>query len=129
MQINHLNKTTDLNAGISVIRPIDYDAIPLLNTPSDLYTTIVRGINEQGETTEQVDIIECINEEILVYKEFDKYMALAECETLEVIFSNTTEAGIEFIETDKLDDAPAKAFPGKLTQWLYKRHRYHTGQA
>ncbi|MDO6718768.1 tagaturonate reductase [Psychrosphaera sp. 1_MG-2023] len=128
-QINHLNKESGLNAGISIIRPIDYDALPLLNTQDGLYTTLVRGIDESGEATEQVDIIECVNEEIPVYKEFDKYMALAECETLNVIFSNTTEAGIEFIDTDKLGDAPAKAFPGKLTQWLYKRFNHFNGSA
>ena len=30
-QIDKLNETSDLNAGVAVIRPIDYDAIPLLN--------------------------------------------------------------------------------------------------
>ncbi|MDU0114400.1 tagaturonate reductase [Psychrosphaera aquimarina] len=126
-QIDHLNKETDLNAGISIIRPIDYDALPLLNTQDGLYTTLVRGLNESGEAVEQVNVIECVNEEIPIYKEFDKYMALAECETLKVIFSNTTEAGIEFIATDKLSDAPAKAFPAKLTQWLYKRFVHFSG--
>lgn len=128
-QINHLNKESDLNAGISIIRPIDYDALPLLNTQDGLYTTIVRGINEQGEAVEKVEIIDCVNEEIPVYKEFDKYMGLADSPELKVIFSNTTEAGIEFIDSDKLTDAPAKAFPAKLTQWLYKRFTTFGGAA
>lgn len=126
-QINHLNKESDLNAGISVIRPIDYDALPLLNTQDGLYTTIVRGINEAGEAVENVEVIDCVNEEIPIYKDFDKYMALADNADLKVIFSNTTEAGIEFIDTDLLSDAPAKAFPGKLTQWLYKRFQTFQG--
>ncbi|NVK25245.1 MAG: tagaturonate reductase [Gammaproteobacteria bacterium] len=126
-QIDHLNKENGLNAGISIIRPIDYDALPLLNTQDGLYTTIIRGINEQGEAVAVDRIIECVNEEIPVYKEFDRYMALAENPELKVIFSNTTEAGIEFIDTDKLEDAPAKAFPAKLTQWLYKRFTHFNG--
>ena len=126
-QVNQLNKDTKLNAGISVIRPIDYDTLPLLNEQDGLYTTIIRGINECDETVEKVDVISCVNEEIPVYKEFNRFMELAESEPVKVIFSNTTEAGIEFIDTDKLDDAPAKAFPAKLTQWLYRRFCFFNG--
>ena len=53
-QIDKLNETTALNAGVAVIRPIDYDAIPLLNVQDGLYTTIIRGLNEQGETVADV---------------------------------------------------------------------------
>lgn len=128
-QIDHLNEFNNLNAGISIIRPIDYDGLPLLNSQDGLYTTIVRGIDERGESVESVRIIGCVNEEIPIYKAFDQYMALAESSELKVIFSNTTEAGIEFIDSDKLDDAPAKAFPAKLTQWLYHRFQFFNGAA
>ena len=126
-QIDKLNETSDLNAGVAVIRPIDYDAIPLLNVQDCLYTTIIRGLNEQGETVADHRIISSINEEIPVYKDFPRYMALAENSDLKIIFSNTTEAGIEYIDTDKLTDAPAKAFPAKLTQWLFHRFNHFNG--
>ncbi|MBD1389021.1 tagaturonate reductase [Neiella sp. HB171785] len=123
-QIDSLNKNCQLNAGIAIIRPIDYDALPLLNTQDGLYTAIVRGVDEQGQAVQNSTVIECVNEEIPVYKDFDRYMALAESPDIELIVSNTTEAGIEFIDSDRLSDRPCKAFPGKLTQWLY--HRYLT---
>jgi len=128
-QIDILNETTPLNAGIAVIRPIDYDALPLLNVQDGLYTTIIRGLNEQGEAVADHRIISSINEEIPVYKDFDKYMALAENPELSIIFSNTTEAGIEYISTDKITDAPAKAFPAKLTQWLHHRFEFFNGSS
>ena len=128
-QIDHLNKVCNLNAGVSIIRPIDTDTPALLDSQDGLYTAIVRGLDNGGEPVEDIRIIECVNEEIPVYKEFDRYMDLATCESLEFIFSNTTEAGIEFIETDKIDDRPAKAFPAKLTQWLYKRYQHFEGAA
>lgn len=128
-QIDILNETTNLNAGVVIIRPIDYDALPLLNVQDGLYTTIIRGINEQGEAVAEKRIISCVNEEIPVYKAFDKYMALAENPDLKIIFSNTTEAGIEYIDTDKITDAPAKAFPAKLTQWLHHRFVTFNGSA
>lgn len=126
-QIDKLNETSDLNAGVAVIRPIDYDALPLLNVQDGLYTTIIRGLNEQGESVADHRVISSINEEIPVYKEFSRYMELAENPDLKIIFSNTTEAGIEYIDSDKLADAPAKAFPAKLTQWLYHRFMHFNG--
>lgn len=128
-QIDKLNEQTGLNAGVAIIRPIDYDALPLLNTQDGLYTSIIRGINEQGESVSNERIISCVNEEIPVYKEFDKYLKLAESAELKMIFSNTTEAGIEYIAADKLTDAPAKAFPGKLTQWLFHRFNHFNGSS
>jgi tagaturonate reductase len=126
-QINQLNKQTDLNAGIAIIRPIDYDQLPLLNTQDGLYTCIVRGINEQGEATEEITVIESVNEEVAIYKDFSAYLNLAENPDIQFIFSNTTEAGIEFLATDKLDDKPAAAFPAKLTQWLLHRYTHFNG--
>lgn len=126
-QINQLNKQTDLNAGIAIIRPIDYDQLPLLNTQDGLYTCIIRGINEQGEATEEITVIESVNEEVAIYKDFTAYLNLAENPDIQFIFSNTTEAGIEFLATDKLDDKPAAAFPAKLTQWLLHRYTHFNG--
>ena len=128
-QIDQLNKKSNLNAGVAVIRPIDYDTLPLLNIQDGLYTALVRGLNEQGDAVEDIRIVECVNEEIPVYKAFDRYMELATSESLEMVFSNTTEAGIEYIETDKLEDKPARAFPAKLTQWLYRRFQHFDGAA
>ncbi len=126
-QIDSLNKQCGLNAGVAIIRPIDYDALPLLNTQDGLYTTIVRGVDEQGDAVQNTTVISCVNEEIPIYKAFEQYMALAENPEIKLVVSNTTEAGIEFIETDKLTDAPAKAFPAKLTQWLYHRYEHFNG--
>ncbi|WP_239462881.1 tagaturonate reductase [Pseudoalteromonas fuliginea] len=128
-QIDKLNQTSDLSAGIAIIRPIDYDTLPLLNTQDGLYTTIIRGLNEQGETVSEERIIGCVNEEIPIYKNLERFLELATNSDLKIIFSNTTEAGIEYIDSDKLEDKPAKAFPAKLTQWLFHRFNHFTGSA
>ena len=69
--------------------------------------------------------IESVYRAINPYTDFDSYMALAENPDLRVIISNTTEAGIEYLGTEKLTDRPAKSYPAKLTQFLYKR--FQTG--
>ena len=53
------------------------------------------------------------------YHEWDAYLSLAENDDLAYIVSNTTEAGIQFVETDERTDTPPQSFPGKLTAFLY----------
>ena len=53
-------------------------------------------------------------------------MDVAASDDLEIIVSNTTEAGIVYDPACKLEDVPASSFPGKLTQVLY--HRYKAGK-
>lgn len=126
-QVHKLNQQADLNVGVTIVRQSNSNSTPILNTQDGLYTSVVRGLNEQGEAVEQLELIDCVNEEISAFTDFDKYMGLAADQNIEFIFSNTTEAGIEFVDTDNLTDAPASAFPAKLTQWLYKRFQTFSG--
>ena len=122
-QIDILNEKTDFNSGITIIRPIDYDSVPLLDTQDGLYTTVIRGINENGEAVKECRLIQSVNREIPVYKEFDKYLKLAENPEIKWIISNTTEAGIVFDGNDKYEDRPQSTFPGKLTRLLHERYK------
>lgn len=120
-QLDIINKNTDLNAGIAVVRPIDFDAVPLLDTQDGLYTAIIRGINEAGEVVKDYTIISSINREIPIYKNFQEYLQLAHNPEMRFIVSNTTEAGIAFSAEDKYEDAPQSTFPGKLTRLMHER--------
>ena len=57
------------------------------------------------------------------YTQYDEYITLASNPDLRVLVSNTTEAGIEYVGTEKLTDMPPKAYPAKLCQFLYKRYQ------
>lgn len=120
-QLDIINKNTDLNAGVAVVRPIDFDAVPLLDTQDGLYTAIIRGINESGEVVKDYTIISSINREIPIYKNFQDYLQLAHNPEMRFIVSNTTEAGIAFSAEDKYEDAPQSTFPGKLTRLMHER--------
>ncbi|WP_392561150.1 tagaturonate reductase [Orbus sturtevantii] len=125
--IDNLNEKTDFNSGITIIRPIDTHQ-PTLNGQDGLYTTVIRGINEQGVAVAEPKIIYSVNREISVYQEFNEYLKCAENPDLEFIFSNTTEAGITFSDQDKLSATPPATFPAKLTVLLYHRFKHFNGQ-
>lgn len=128
-QLDLLNEHTDLDAGIVVVRPIDTDFPPALDTQDGLYTTIIRGLNEQGDAVREPRLIRSVNREINVYRQFDDYLALAHDPNIRFVFSNTTEAGISYSADDSFSDAPPTSFPAKLTRLLYERFRHFDGAA
>lgn len=128
-QIDLLNEHTDLDAGIVIVRPIDTDFPPSLSTQDGLYTTIISGLNEQGETVRDTRIIRSVNREINIYHQFEEYLALARDPNIRFVFSNTTEAGISYVESDSLNDAPPASFPAKLTRLLFERFTHFSGAA
>lgn len=128
-QLDLLNEYTDLDAGVVVIRPINSDFPPSLNTQDGLYTTVIRGLNEQGEEVSDARIIRTINREINIYQDFAGYLALARDENIRWVFSNTTEAGISYAAQDTFSDTPPSSYPAKLTRLMYERFQHFSGAA
>lgn len=128
-QLDLLNEHTDLDAGVVIVRPIDTDFPPSLDTQDGLYTTIIRGLNEQGEAVREPRLIRSVNREINIYRQFDEYLALAHDANIRFVFSNTTEAGISYHADDRLTDTPPVSYPAKLTRLLFERFNHFNGAA
>lgn len=126
-QIDLLNEHTDLNAGVVIVRPIQSDFPPSLSTQDGLYTTIIRGLNEQGEAVSESRLIRSVNREISVYDDYDAFLKLAHNPDMRFVFSNTTEAGISYHAGDRFDDTPAVSYPAKLTRLLFERFSHFNG--
>lgn len=123
-----LNKEVDFNAGIAVVQPLKDGMVNLINEQDGLYTLFMNGI-KKGEKIQDIELITNIVKTINPYTEFANYLALAKEEELQFIVSNTTEAGIEFIESDTPDMQPPVSFPAKLTVLLYERFKHFNGDA
>ncbi len=120
------NRSTDFNAGIVLVQPIEKGMVDMINEQDGLYHLNLQGI-DKGEAVDSIDMIDVINRGINPYREFDQYIALAENPDIRFIISNTTEAGIAFDPSCRMDDKPASSYPGKLTQLLYHRYKYFKG--
>lgn len=107
---------------IVVVQPIEKGLVSVLNEQNGKYNLFLRGI-QNGEVVNEHTEISVISRGINPYTDYEGYLKLAENPDFRYIVSNTTEAGIEFLDTDKLTDQPPKAFPAKLTQLLYKRYQ------
>ncbi|MFB9076022.1 tagaturonate reductase [Flavobacterium procerum] len=123
-----LNKEVDFNAGIAIVQPLKDGMVNMINDQDGLYTLFMNGI-KKGEKIQDIELIDNIVKTVNPYTEFANYLALAKEEELQFIVSNTTEAGIEFIESDTPEMQPPVSFPAKLTVLLYERFKHFNGDA
>ena len=120
------NKKTGFDAGVIVVQPIDKGMVDVLNGQDGLYHVNLQGI-DKGEAVDSIQMIDVINGGLNPYTHFDDFLALAEDPDIRFVISNTTEAGIAFDPSCRLEDRPASSYPGKLTQLLYHRYRHFNG--
>ena len=115
------NEKVGFNGKVAGVQPIPTGRAKEINDQDGLYTVLLRGL-ENGEKVVSKRIVSSISKVINPYEEYDALMAYAASPDIRFVVSNTTEAGIAFVKTDKLTDRPASSFPGKLTQLLKARY-------
>ncbi|ULC59039.1 tagaturonate reductase [Flaviramulus sp. BrNp1-15] len=123
-----LNKAVNFNAGIAVVQPIDKGLVKMLNDQDGLYTLFMKGV-KKGEEIQDIELISNIVKGVNPYDSFNEYLSLAKEESLEFIISNTTEAGIAYVASDRPDLQPPSSFPAKLTVLLHERFKHFNGDS
>lgn len=124
--IDIANESGQFDGDIVLIKPIEFGSLDMFHEQDCQYTVSLRGIAD-GEAKVQNRVVTAVADAVDTYKEYEKYMELAKVDTLRFVVSNTTEAGIVFDDTDKMESEPPKTFPGKLTKFLYERYRFFNG--
>ncbi|MDO7905545.1 tagaturonate reductase [Paenibacillus sp. JX-17] len=120
-QLQQLNKQGRFMGSVVMVKSTDHGIGDKLNNQNGLYTVLLDGI-EQGAPVHKAEIVSTISRVIHPNDDYRSYLALAEQDDLEFITSNTTEAGIVYLEERRpVDQAPA-SFPAKLTALLYRRY-------
>lgn len=121
-----LNKEIGFNAGVAVVQPLPGGMVEQLDEQDALYTVFLNGIKNGKKIQENhlIDnIVNCINP----YKDFKALLDVAKLDSLQFIISNTTEAGIEFVDSDVLSEESPKSFPAKVAAVLYERYNHFKG--
>lgn len=126
--IDEMNEKNLFGGRVVVVQPLPTGLIDMLNGQDGLYTLYLRGI-EGGETIEKKKIITSISRGINPYSSWDEYLLTAENPDMELIISNTTEAGIEFKGETFSEGVCPESFPAKLTAWLHRRFRHFAGSS
>lgn len=124
--IDIANESGKFDGDIVLIKPIEFGSLDMFHEQDCQYTVSLRGIVD-GEAKVQNRVVTAVADAVDTYQEYEKYMDLAKIDTLRFVVSNTTEAGIVFDDTDKMELEPPKTFPGKLTKFLYERYQFFHG--
>ncbi|MFA9391024.1 MAG: tagaturonate reductase [Prolixibacteraceae bacterium] len=124
--VNKMNKEIGFDAGIDVVQPLAHGMIDMLNEQDGLYHVYLKGIKE-GKPITEFSLVDCINNGINPYSNFDDYFKAIVNPDLRFVFSNTTEAGISWDENDTFDMQPQNSFPGKVAALLYTRYTTFKG--
>lgn len=122
--IDKMNEKAGFNTKVVICQPIGSASFVVnkLKEQEGLYTLILRG-NENGTKVDDRRVISCVSKCLNTYQEYDKVLAYAESEEIRFVVCNTTEAGIQYVPSCQFTDVPADSYPGKLTQWLYRRYQ------
>ncbi len=118
--IDIANEKAGFNGKVVLVQPIAQGLTDLINAQEGLYTLYLRG-SEKGVKVDDKRVISACSRCLNPYGEWDKVLDLAKSDDLEIIVSNTTEAGIVHDTESKFDQDPPISFPAKLTRVLYER--------
>jgi tagaturonate reductase len=124
--IQLLNEQTSFQGKVDVVQPIAQGMIENLADQNGKYHVYSEGILN-GKSIRKSHLINCIDQMVDPYQNFEKYLSLAENENLKFVFSNTTEAGIQQIDTDQMEMQPPSSFPAKLVLLLLRRFEKFNG--
>ncbi len=124
--IQRMNDTLDFRSSVAVVQPIPQGLGELINEQDGLYHLVLEGIKD-GEPVRETELISCLTRCINPYEDHAAYRQLIESPEVRFVVSNTTEAGIQWVEGETADMRPQASFPGKMTALLHHRFRTFGG--
>ncbi len=124
--IDIMNTDHEYNHGVAIVQPIKTGMVNVLQDQDNMYHHVMRGL-KQGKVYSETRLINCVQKSINPFEDIDAYKKLALLDKLELVISNTTEAGIVFSDEQKeISDLPI-TFPGKITKLLWDRFVHFDG--
>ncbi|NBB19998.1 tagaturonate reductase [Runella sp. CRIBMP] len=124
--IDKANKQHIFNGRIVVVKSTAGSADDFAEQDG-LYTVCVRGVDNEGQTIDEATAVTSISRVISAQDSWQSILQVARNPHLEVIISNTTEVGIQYVE-ESIFQSPPQSFPAKLTAFLYERFRTYGGK-
>ncbi|WP_433730110.1 tagaturonate reductase [Actinoplanes sp. CA-051413] len=124
LMVHRANEAGVLRHGIAILKvtPRSEQVTPRLAEQDGLFHVVLEGA---GAT--EITLVTAVREVVNAYADWDRCRALARGEELRFVVSNTTEAGIVFVDGDDLTASPPASFPAKMTALLHERWLHFGG--
>ena len=117
--LQQMNQQGVFNGAASMIKLTPRGDLSTYSEQDGVFQHIIRGVQD-GAVVNKTETIVAIQEWIHPYNEWEAYLATAANESMSVVVSNSTEAGIRYEACDKPSGCP-DSFPAKLCAWLEAR--------
>ena len=125
--IDKANRQGIFNGRIVVVKSTTHGNTSAFDKQDGLYTLCIRGINN-GKIAEENIVNSSISRVLNAHDEWEQILECAHNQHMQIIISNTTEVGIQFVNDD-IRRHPPTSFPGKLLAFLYERFQAFGGSA
>lgn len=114
------------SVAVSQPRPGGRPKLEQLREQEGIYGLLTRGLQD-GRKVEKEQWIPVFSKIVDPYAEWENFLRIAELDSLDIIVSNTTEAGLDYQRSEWNPDEPVLSYPGKLTMLLYRRYKHYEG--
>lgn len=120
--IDKANANSLFNGSIVIAKSTSRGSLDNFVNQNYNYTVACRGRDAKG-VVEDYDIVSSVKSIYTCTRQWHELVDVAVSNSLSVIISNTTEAGICFDDKDDLNNPSAATYPGKLTALLFERFK------
>lgn len=108
------------NGEVIVAQPLARGIADLMNAQDGLFTVLLRGV-QNGVAVDSRRVVSCVKNTLNPYSQWDAMLETAQDPSLRFVISNTTEAGIAYVEESLVAGQCPANFPAKVTALLLAR--------
>ena len=123
--VDKANREGVFNGRIVVVKSTDEGDLKAFDRQDNLYTLAMKGVHN-GKLVEETIISSSISRVLSAKTQWSLVLDCARNPAIKVVFSNTTELGIQLVQDD-IYQWPPVSFPGKLLAFLYARFKAFAG--
>src|SRR5437867_4667319 len=123
--IDKANRNGIFKGRIVIVKSTDTGDSRAFDEQDNLYTLCIRGI-ANGEKVQENIICSAISRVLSAKQQWNEVLQCAHNTSLQIIISNTTEAGLVLVN-ENIHQQPPASFPAKLLAFLYQRYKAFNG--
>jgi tagaturonate reductase len=126
--IDKANRQGIFKGRVVLVKSTDRPGADAFTEQDGLFTHCIKGI-ENGIAIEETVVNAAISRTLTAATEWNAILELAQSADMQLIISNTTEVGIQYVANDPISGGSPKSFPAKLLAFLVARFDHFNGSA
>ena len=115
-----------MNGEVIMAQPLKRGVAELMKAQDQLFTVLLRGV-QNGQQVQSKRLVSCVKDTLNPYAQWDVMLETVQDPALRFVVSNTTEAGIAYVEEPLVDSKCPANFPAKVTALLLARFKAFGG--